>query len=167
MLFRSGFFNKFADMARFSPVLPLIGGGETKFQPVFVGDVARAFSEVVNSDRFDGKTLELGGPEIFSFRQLLEYVLQITERKRILMPIPWFAARAMGSVFGRLPYSLITRDQVAMLETDNVVSGRAQKDSRTLEGMGIKPETIAAHVPSYLFRYKKFGQFTESGNSSI
>jgi len=162
-----GFFNKFADMARFSPALPLIGGGETKFQPVFVGDVARAFSEVAKSDRFNGKTLELGGPEIFSFRQLLEYILQITERKRILMPIPWFAARAMGSVFGRLPYSLITRDQVAMLETDNVVSERAQKDGRTLKGMGIKPETIAAHVPSYLYRYKKFGQFTESGNSSI
>ncbi len=162
-----GFFNKFADMARFSPVLPLIGGGETKFQPVFVGDVARAFSEVVNSSRFDGKILELGGPEIFSFRQLLEFILQVTERKRILLPIPWFAARAMGSVFGRLPYSLITRDQVAMLETDNVVSQQAQKQGRTLEGMGIKPETIAAHVPSYLFRYKKFGQFTESGNSSI
>ncbi len=162
-----GFFNKFAEMARFSFVLPLIGGGKTRFQPVFVGDVAQAVCDVVLNKTYDGKTLELGGPQIFSFKELLEFILAVTERKRILMPIPWFAAKAMGSFLGMLPFSLLTRDQVAMLETDNVVGNAAKKEKRTLEGMGIKAETIATHVPSYLFRYKKFGQFTESGNSSI
>ena len=161
------FFNKFADMARFSMVLPLIGGGNTKFQPVFVGDVANAISKIVNSDNLAGKTFELGGPQVFSFKELLDFVLETTERKRILLPIPWFAAKAMGSVLGFLPYSLLTRDQVLMLETDNVVSEQAQKQGWTLDGLDIKPETIASQVPSYLFRYKKFGQFTETGNSSI
>lgn len=162
-----GFFNKFADLARFSMVLPLIGGGATKFQPVFVEDVAEAFSKAVNSNEFNGKTIELGGPQVFSFKELLEYILATTERSRILLPVPWFAARIMGSVLGFLPYSLLSRDQVAMLETDNVVSQEAEQQGRTLDGMGIKAETIAAHVPAYLYRYKKFGQFTESGNSSI
>ena len=161
------FFNKFADMARFSMILPLIGGGNTKFQPVFVGDVAKAISAIVNSDKFSGQTFELGGPQVFSFKELLQFVLETVERKRILLPIPWFVAKAMGSVLGALPYSLLTRDQVLMLQTDNVVSEQAQKDSRTLEGLGIKAETIAAQVPSYLYRYRKFGQFTETGNSSI
>jgi len=162
-----GFFNKFAEMARFSPALPLIGGGETKFQPVFVGDIAQAISKIINGSSFDGQTIELGGPQVFSFRELLEFILKVTERKRLLLPIPWFAARAMGTVLGMLPYSLLTRDQVALLGTDNVVSQLAHKENRTFDGLGIKPETIAAQVPSYLFRYKKSGQFTESGNSSI
>lgn len=162
-----GFFNKFAELARFSMILPLIGGGTTKFQPVFVGDVADALSKIVNSNEFSGKTLELGGSQVFSFKELLEFILETTERKRLLVPVPWFAARIMGGILGILPYSLMTRDQVAMLETDNVVSEQAKNDGRTLEGMGITVETIAAHVPTYLYRYKKFGQFTESGNSSI
>ncbi len=162
-----GFFNKFAEMARFSMVLPLIGGGETKFQPVFVGDVADAISTIVNNEKFAGTTFELGGPQVFSFKELLQFILETVERKRLLLPIPWFVAKIMGSVLGFLPYSLLTRDQVVMLETDNVVSDQAQKEGRTLEGLGIKPETIAAQVPSYLYRYKKFGQFTETGNSSI
>ncbi len=162
-----GFFNKFAEMARFSMVLPLIGGGKTKFQPVFVGDIALAIAEIVRGDKFSGKTIELGGPQVFSFRELMEFILKGTERKRLLLPIPWFAARAMGSVLGMLPFSLLTRDQVALLGTDNVVSQLAQKENRTFDGLQIQPETIAAHVPSYLFRYKKSGQFTESGNSSI
>ena len=161
------FFNKFADMARFSMVLPLIGGGATRFQPVYVGDVAEAIARVVNFDQHEGKILELGGPEVFTFKELLEFVLKTTERKRVLLPIPWFAARIMGSVLGALPYSLLTRDQVTMLETDNVISDVAQKEGRTLEGLGIKAETVAARVPSYLYRFRKFGQFTETGNSSI
>jgi len=162
-----GFFNKFADMARFSMILPLIGGGTTKFQPVFVGDVAKAIATLVNGDDFSGKTFELGGPQVFSFKELLNFILETTERKRLLLPVPWFAAKIMGSVLGALPYTLLTRDQVIMLESDNVVSEQAQKDGRTLEGLAIKSETIAAQVPSYLYRYKKFGQFTETGNSSI
>lgn len=161
------FFNKFADMARFSMVLPLIGGGKTKFQPVFVGDVAEAFSVVINTDRFSGKVFELGGPEIFSFKELLQFILKTTGRKRILLPVPWFIAKPMGSVLGFLPYTLLTRDQVILLQSDNLTSKEAEKDGRTLDGLGINPETIAAQVPSYLYRYRRFGQFTETGNSSI
>lgn len=161
------FFNKFAEMARFSPVLPLIGGGTTRFRPVFVGDIAEAVATIINNTDHMGKTFELGGPEVLSFRQLLEFILKTVDRKRILLPIPWFAAKILGSVLGILPNAPLTRDQVLMLQSDNLISDLARKENRTLEGLAIDPETIAAQVPAYLYRYKKFGQFTESGNSTI
>ena len=164
---KDGFFNKIADLARFSLILPLIGGGTTKIQPVFVGDVVKAISIIVNTDQLNGTIVELGGPQIFSLKELMDFVIKTTERKRILLPIPWTIAKAIGSVLGVLPYGLLTRDQVLMLEVDNIVSELAQKQGRTLDGLGIKPESISAQVPAYLFRYKKFGQFTETGNSSI
>jgi len=161
------FFNKIAELARFSMFIPLIGGGSTRFQPVFVGNVAEAIATIVNSDQMTGKIVELGGPQVFSFKELVEFTLKVTERKRILVPLPWAIAKMVGSVLGALPLSLLTRDQVLMLETDNIVSDQAQKQRRTLDGLGIEPEAIAAQVPGYLFRYRKFGQFTETGNSNI
>ena len=153
------FFNQFAAMARFSPALPLIGGGETKFQPVYVGDVAEAIAKAVDGELEPGKTYELGGPEVLSFRQCLEEMLKIVQRKRILATIPWGIARLQGAVLGMLPKPLLTSDQVKMLETDNVVSEQAQKDGRTLEGMGISGATVEAILPTYLWRFRETGQF--------
>jgi uncharacterized protein YbjT (DUF2867 family) len=154
------FFNQFAGMARFSPVLPLIGGGETLFQPVFVGDVAEAVAKLVASGEANGKTYELGGPETMSFRQVLEYVLKVTGRKRLLLPLPFPVARIMGGIMGLLPAPLLTADQVELLKADNVVSDAAKAEGRTLEGLGIEPETVEVIVPTYLYRYRKAGQFT-------
>jgi NADH dehydrogenase len=154
------FFNRFAGLARISPMLPLIGGGESKFAPVFVGDVAEAIARLVDRGEANGTTYEFGGPETFSFRRLMQFVLETIGRKRILLPMPWGAAKLMGSVLGLLPKPLITTDQVEMLKTDNVVSEAARRENRTLEGLGIAPKGIEAVVPSYLYRYRKAGQFT-------
>jgi uncharacterized protein YbjT (DUF2867 family) len=154
------FFNRFAVLARFSPFLPLIGGGKTRFQPVFVGDVAQAFARLVEHPDLNGRTYELGGPEIFSFREILEYVLATIDRRRLLLPLPWPIARAIGAVAGLLPHPLITTDQVELLKTDNVVSHKADAASDTLAGLGISPTGIEAIVPTYLYRFRKAGQFT-------
>jgi len=156
------FFNQFAAMARLLPVLPLIGGGGTLFQPVFVGDVAEAVAKLVADGPASGKTYELGGPAQKSFRQLLQYVLEVTGRKRLLVPLPFGLARMIGGVAGLLPSPVLTADQVEMLKVDNVVSGAAVAEGRTLEGLGIAPEPIEAIVPSYLYRYRKAGQFSSS-----
>ncbi len=154
------FFNQFAAMARFSPVLPLIGGGETRFQPVFVGDVAAAVAKLVATGERSGKTWEFGGPAQKSFRELLAYVLEVTGRKRLLVPVPFGIARIMGTVLGMLPSPLLTADQVDLLKTDNAVSQAAVAEGRTLEGLGIEPEPVEAIVPGYLYRYRKAGQFS-------
>lgn len=154
------FFNLFAGMARFSPALPLIGGGETRFQPVFVGDVAAAVARLVATGEGGGKTFEFGGPAQHTFRELLAYVLEVTGRKRLLVPVPFPVARIMGTVFGLLPNPLLTADQVELLKTDNVVSEAAIADGRILQGLGIEPEPIEAVVPGYLYRYRKAGQFS-------
>ncbi len=154
------FFNQFAAMARISPVLPLIGGGHTRFQPVFVGDVAEAIARLVSSAATDGKVYELAGPETKSFRELLEYVLAETGRKRLLLPLPFPVAKIIGTVAGLLPYPLLTADQVELLKADNVASDAAIAEGRTLQGLGIQAEAIEAIVPSYLYRYRKAGQFS-------
>jgi NADH dehydrogenase len=154
------FFNQFAAMARFSPALPLIGGGGTRFQPVFVGDVAEAVARLIDRGEPAGLTYELGGPEVMSFRQLLQFTLDTIGRKRLLVPVPWTAARILGTVLGLLPKAPLTADQVELLRTDNVVSPEAIRDGRTLEGLGLVPRTIEAIVPGYLFRYRRAGQFT-------
>jgi NADH dehydrogenase len=155
-----GLFNRFAGLARVSPFLPLIGGGATRFQPVFVGDIAEAFAKLVDSPELAGSTYEFGGPEIFTLRQILEYTLATIERRRLLLPIPWGIARIMGAVMGMLPRPMLTRDQVELLRSDSVVSGDAKDTNRTLEGLGISPAGIEAIVPAYLYRYRKAGQFT-------
>jgi NADH dehydrogenase len=153
------FFNKFAAMARLLPALPLVGGGTGQFQPVFVGDVAEAITRAVEGNARDGATYELGGPEVLTFRQLMEYVLQVTERRRLLIPLPFALARLKAVFLQYLPKPLLTPDQVELLKTDNIVSDAAQHDGRTLLGLGIMPTAMEVIVPSYLWRFRKTGQF--------
>ena len=154
------FFNRFANMARFSPALPLIGGGHTRFQPVFVGDVAEALARSVDGKAAPG-IYELGGPEVRSFRQCMELMLDIIGRKRLLLPVPWPIASIQGAVLGMLPGKLLTSDQVTQLRSDNVVSDEATAARRTLEGLGITPRAMEAILPSYLWRYRVAGQYTK------
>ena len=155
-----GFFNKFANLARFSPVLPLLGGGETRFQPVYVGDVAEAIARAVDGGVDSGKTFELGGPQILTFRQCMEKMLEITDRKRWLVNLPFSIARFEAQFLQLLPNPLLTVDQVKLLESDNVVSADADSDGRTLAGMGIAPKAADSILPTYLWRYREAGQFT-------
>ena len=153
------FFNKFAAMARMLPALPLIGGGATRFQPVFVGDVAEAIARAVEGNAKAGATYELGGPEVRTFRELMEYVLQVTERRRLLLPLPFALAKLKATFLQFAPKPLLTPDQVELLRTDNVVSEDAKRDGRTLGGLGIAPTAMEVVVPSYLWRFRKTGQF--------
>ncbi len=163
------FFNRFAAMARVMPVMPLIGA-ETKFQPVFVGDVAEVVVRAADNELPAGSTWELGGPDIRSLRELVAYVCAITGRKRLLLPVPFGAAHyvafgteiATALSLGMFPKMFAaTRDQVALLKHDNVVSAEAIQSGRTLEALGIAPETIGAIVPTYLYRYRKTGQYAD------
>jgi len=156
-----GFFNRFAAMARFSPALPLLGGGHTKMQPVYVDDVADAICAALEDTSTNGKTFELGGPNTYSFKELMQIVLSETRRKRILAPVPWAIARLQGRILGMLPAPLLTLDQVRMLETDNVVSDEAAGDNRTIEDLGIKPKSVEAIVPGYLWMYRRQGQYAD------
>jgi NADH dehydrogenase len=153
------FFNRFAAMARISPALPLIGSGLTRFQPAFVGDVARAIADAVDGNARAGTIYELGGPDVRTFKELMQYVLATVERKRLLVPVPFFVAKLQAMMLQYLPIPLLTPDQVEMLRVDNVVSDAAKTEGRTLQGLGIEPEPIEAIVPSYLWRFRKTGQF--------
>ncbi|GIK79540.1 MAG: complex I NDUFA9 subunit family protein [Pseudorhodoplanes sp.] len=153
------FFNRFASLARFTPALPLIGGGEQKFQPVYAADVAEAVALAVDGKTKPGTTYELGGPEVRTFRQLMEYVLATTGRKRLLVPVPFALARLQAMFLQFLPKPLLTPDQVDLLRYDNVVSEEAVREGRTFAGLGIAPTTLEAVVPSYLWRFRKAGQF--------
>jgi NADH dehydrogenase len=158
------FFNRFAALARIAPALPLIGGGHTRYQPVFAGDVAAAVLAAIDTQQAAGSTYELGGPEVMSFKELLQFVLATIERRRLLAPIPFGLARIMASVL-ELPTKLLsikpqlTRDQVELLRRDNVVSPEAERAGRTLAGLGIEPVAMGAVVPTYLWRFRKSGQF--------
>jgi uncharacterized protein YbjT (DUF2867 family) len=153
------FFNRFASLARMAPALPLIGGGATRFQPVFVGDVATAVADAVGGKTREGTIYELGGPEVRTFKELMQFVLATIERKRLLVPLPFFAAKLQASILQFAPEPPLTPDQVEMLRTDNVVSDEAKAQGRTLQGLGIEPDSIEAIVPSYLWRFRKTGQF--------
>ena len=157
------FFNKFAAIARLAPALPLIGGGHTRFQPVFAGDVASAVVAAIEDRAKAGAIYELGGPEVKSFRELMQLVLAATERRRLLLPIPFALAKFQASLLQLMPKPLITPDQVELLRRDNVVSGEAQREGRTLEALGIDPIAMATIVPSYLWRFRKTGQFKAPG----
>jgi NADH dehydrogenase len=153
------FFNKFASIARLSPALPLVGGGHTRFQPAFVGDVAAAVLAAVEGRAKPGAIYELGGPEVKTFKELMEYVLATIERRRLLLPLPFALARMQAFFLQFLPKPLITPDQVELLKRDNVVSGQAKREGRTLDGLGIAPTAMEVVVPSYLQRFRKTGQF--------
>jgi uncharacterized protein YbjT (DUF2867 family) len=154
------FFNRFAAMARISPALPLIGGGATRFQPVFVGDVALAFADAVDGKVKRGTIYELGGHEVRSFKELMRSMLAIIERKRLLVPIPFPIAKLQAAILGILPNPPLTADQVELLKRDNVVSEEAVREQRSLDAFGIKPQLMEIVLPSYLWRYRKAGQYS-------
>jgi uncharacterized protein YbjT (DUF2867 family) len=153
------FFNRFGAMAQISPALPLIGGGRTKFQPVFAGDVAAAIAKAADGQAKPGTIYELGGPETRTFRELMEFVLATTERRRLLLPIPFPIARLQAFFLQFLPKPLLTPDQVELLRRDNVVSPEAIEQGRTLAGLGIDPAAFEVIAPTYLWRFRKTGQF--------
>jgi uncharacterized protein YbjT (DUF2867 family) len=157
------FFNRFAALARMAPFLPLIGGGKTKFQPVFVGDLAAAITAVADGRGANGQVYEIGGPEVLSFRQLLEHTQTWTDRRRAYLRLPFWLAKLQAAVTAPLPNALrpITVDQVRLLQVDNVVSEAARKDGRTLAGLGITaPHGCASIVPAYLERFRPRGQYS-------
>jgi uncharacterized protein YbjT (DUF2867 family) len=154
------FFNKFASLARFMPALPLIGGGKTRFQPVFAGDVGSAVAAAVAGETRPGATYELGGTEVLSFRELMRFVLATIDRRRLLLPIPFGLAKLQATLLSLLPGPpLLTRDQVELLKQDSIVSDAAKSEGRTLAGLGIEPTSMQAIVPSYLWRFRPAGQF--------
>ncbi|HVZ14520.1 MAG TPA: complex I NDUFA9 subunit family protein [Bauldia sp.] len=153
------FFNRFAAMARALPALPLFGGGQGKYQPVFAGDVATAIVDAVEGKVAGGRTYEFGGPEVKTYRELMEIILATIERRRLLVPLPWFSASAIAAVAQYLPGPLLTPDQVARLKRDNVVSDAALRDRRTLAGLGIDATTLEAELESYLYRFRPHGEF--------
>lgn len=154
------FTNRFAGLARISPFLPLIGGGTTKMQPVYVGDVANAVADAVEGKARAGATYELGGPEVLSFREILQIILDITDRKRALLSLPFGMARLQSTFLQFAPGALkLTPDQVELLRHDNVVSDAAKADGLTLQGLGITPDSLEAVAPQYLWRFRPAGQF--------
>lgn len=155
------FFNRFAAMARLSPALPLLGGGKTRLQPVYVGDVAEAIARSVDGAVEGGKIYELGGPKVLTFKECMQEMLAVIERKRLLVSVPWWAARLQASILELLPKPLLTNDQVTQLQSDNVVSDKAIKEGRTFAATGITPRTIGAILPSYLWRFRATGQFDQ------
>jgi NADH dehydrogenase len=153
------FFNRFAALARFAPALPLVGGGHTRMQPVYAADAAAAIAKVVDGELKPGTVYELGGPDVRTFKELMEFVLATTGRRRLLIPVPFALMSFKAAFLQFLPKPPITPDQVELLKRDNVVSDEAKRDGRTLEGLGIIPETMDAIVPTYLWRFRKTGQF--------
>jgi NADH dehydrogenase len=150
------FFNRFASLARVLPFLPLIGGGHTRFQPVFAGDVADAVVRSIQDPAARGKTFELGGPNVYSFKELMQIILRETCRKRFLVPVPFFLASIKAVFLQFLPNPLLTPDQVTLLRSDNIVTGE-----NTLATLGIAPTSVEAEVPAYLWRFRPKGQYDE------
>jgi NADH dehydrogenase len=157
------FTNRFAALARISPVLPLIGGGLTRMQPVYVGDVASAVADAVEGKTREGAIYELGGPEVLTMRQIIETILATIERKRMLVSLPFGLAELQAMLLQFAPGALkLTPDQVALLRSDNVVSDTAKAAGLTLEGLGIAPDSLEAIAPQYLWRFRAAGQFRRS-----
>ncbi len=175
-----GFFNRFAALSSHpistvAPFLPAIGGGHTKVQPVYAGDVAEAIAAAVSREDAAGNTYELGGPSIYSFKELYAFIGETIDRKRFALPLPFFVAKPLGLTFGALfryvwPLSSgilgappITGDQVELLKSDNVVSDGA----KTLADLGVTElETVEAIVPSYLYRFRPYGQYHQKSETA-
>ena len=151
-----GFFNRFAKLARLFPALPLIGGGNTRFQPVYVGDVAAAIVAAIDRPGAAGGIYELGGPRIYSFRELMELLLHEIRRDRLLLPLPWSIARLQAAFLELLPVPPLTRDQVTLLESDNVVAPGA----KGLADLGITPTAAEIILPTYLDRFRPHGYYS-------
>ncbi len=149
------FFNRFAAMAMISPVLPLIGGGETRFQPVYVGDVADAVVKCLDDPATAGRTYELGGPKIYSFRELIELLLAEIRRKRLLLDLPFGLAAFQARLMSLLPNPPLTPDQVELLKRDNVVSSGAM----SMAALGITPTAVEGVLPTYLDRFRRGGWY--------
>ncbi|HAQ35889.1 MAG: complex I NDUFA9 subunit family protein [Maricaulis sp.] len=154
------FFNRFAGMASLAPALPLIGGGKTRLQPVWASDVGEAVANALELPASAARTFELGGPRVYTFRQLMEFICKTTHRKRALLPLPFPVASLIGLVsetLAILPFvpAILTRDQVVQLKSDNVVAPRA----RGIEDLGVTPQTVEAVVPAYLVPFREKGQF--------
>lgn len=153
------FTNRFAAMARVSPVLPLVGA-DTKMQPVYVGDVASAVADAVDGKTKPGGTYDLGGPEVMTLREIITLILDVIERKRMMVSLPFGLAKMQAQFLQFAPGGLkLTPDQVMLLKSDNVVSDAAKAAGLTLEGLGIAPDSLEAIAPSYLWRFRAAGQF--------
>ena len=155
-----GFFNLFASMARMLPALPLFGGGKTRFQPVYVADVADAIVAALYDDGVGGQTYELGGPEVATYVELMKLLLHEVRRKRLLVPVPFFIGDIQATFAELLPNPPVTRDSMKSLREDNVVSDEA----RTLADLGVQATAMQAILPTYLHRYRRGGRI---GRASI
>ena len=156
------FFNRFARLAQLSPIIPLIGG-KTRFQPVYVGDIATAIAEALDGNATAGTTYELGGPDVLTFRELLDKTLAYADHRRPLLPVPFGLAKLMAALTWPLPNAVrpMTVDQVRMLQNDTVVSEAAMSEGRTLAELGVpQPHAVDTVVPTYLERFRPKGQYS-------
>jgi NADH dehydrogenase len=151
------FFNQFASIAEFFPVLPLVGGGLTYFQPIYVGDIAKSIVAVLEKEEINNNIFELGGPQIFTFKELMKILLKEINKKRFLVPIPFLFAKFQAKILQLLPKPLLTTDQVEMLKYDNIVTNKYP----TLKDLKINPKTIESVLPNYIWRFRKGGQFVK------
>ena len=149
------FFNTFASYARISPVIPLIGKGKTKFAPIYCVDVGKAIVKALELDNIEPKVYELGGPEIYSFKELIEILLDEIKKKRFLVNIPFNIAKFQSYFLQMLPNPILTMDQVELLKYDNIISG----EHPTLKDLGIQGKTIHSILPEYIYRFRTYGQF--------
>ena len=149
------FFNTFASLAQFSPILPLIGGGKTKFSPIYVGDVAKAIVKALELNNSEPKIYELGGPENYSFKELMNILLTEIKKKKFLLPIPFSVAKFQSYFLQMFPNPLLTPDQVELLKHNNIVTG----EYPTLKNLGITSTTIQSILPKYIYRFRTGGQF--------
>mgnify|MGYP003956321937 FL=1 len=150
------FFNTFASIAQFSPILPLIGGGKTKFAPIYVGDVAEAIVRTLELNNLEPKIYELGGPENYTFKELMEIILNEIKKKRLLISVPFSVAKFQSYFFQIMSNPLLTPDQVEILKYNNIVSG----EHPTLKDLGISGKTIQSELPKYIYRFRAGGQFS-------
>ena len=149
------FFNTFASFAQFSPILPLIGGGKTKFTPIYVGDIAKAIVKTLEINNLEPKIYELGGPDNYTFKQLMEILLNEIKKKRFLIPVPFSVAKFQSYFLQMMSNPLLTPDQVEMLKYNNIVSG----EYPTLQDLGISGKNIHSILPKYIYRFRTGGQF--------
>ncbi|HTJ65060.1 MAG TPA: complex I NDUFA9 subunit family protein [Alphaproteobacteria bacterium] len=156
------FFNRFAAMTMISPALPLIGGGHTKFQPVYVGDVADGIMAAIARPEAAGQTYEFGGPGVYSFKELMELLLAEIGVNRFLVPLPWALARLQAAIAEWIPGKPLTRDQVELLKYDNVLSGKAPG----LAELGVRSSAVELILPTYLDRFLKGGRLGRQGRTA-